>query len=71
MSNELKDYLNELDMYNKAVFKDFLSQNGDALSWPEDFTMKKFVEYLLSRMYHEGLPEKEPIDSRERYSKVN
>ena len=60
MSNETKDYLEEIESYNKAVYKDFLEQNPDYTTWDHKHITYEFINYLLSRMYHEGIPEKEP-----------
>ena len=54
MSNEMLDWFEDVKQYEEAVFKDFQEQ------FPEDKTDKDFIDYLLSRMRSEGLPEKEP-----------
>jgi len=64
MSNEALDHQATLNAYNKAVFEDYLKQQIEfAKEYPYfKYTDYNFVDYLLCRMYHEGLPEKEPLD---------
>jgi hypothetical protein len=52
---------NERDLleYKHKVMQDYLKQCNDEKYPPSD---KGFTSYLLTRMYYEGLPAKEPVD---------
>jgi hypothetical protein len=55
MSNEQKDYDMEFESYRAGLLKDYQEQ-----LMPSDTLVWTFEDYLVSRMWHEGLPEKEP-----------
>lgn len=49
MSNELKDWLEDVRGYQKAVREDFEKDY-------EDTSDNSFIEYLLMRMYYANVP---------------
>jgi len=66
MSNEMKDWLKEVEDYEKEVYDDFYEQNVEVIEkygQPPIFlgvSTPEYISYLLSRMRSEGLPAKEP-----------
>jgi len=58
MSSGEKEWLKEREAYEKELYEDFESQNANG---PAFLSNGEFVQYLMSRMYHEGLPSKEPM----------
>lgn len=62
MSNEYFDWKQDVDYYTDAVKEDFNKQ------YPEfnaDKDKDSFINYLILRMYNDGVPAEEPVYDEE------
>ena len=61
MSSAEKEHREEVEQYEKDLYQEFL--NLEKWAYEKGFkSSQSFADYLMSRMYHAGVPAKEKDD---------